>query len=136
MSTKGLHATCAQIPEVLPQARPVAALPPQLQQAAAGQGGDTGPGAAQQGQAQLHHAGEDRDDGGDDDHDDDGDHGDDANVSAARRRHAACIQGDTWPAALPATGRSMLLLTSGVIFINQTLFLHLLLIDWPLSDIL
>ena len=125
MSTKGLHATCAQIPEVLPQAGPVAELPPHLHQAAAGQGGD--PGAAQQGQAQLHHAGEDRHDGADDD---------DANVSAAHRRHAACIQGDTWPAALPATGRSMLLLTSGVIFINQTLFLHLLLIDWPLSDIL
>ena len=130
MSTKGLHATCvicAQIPEVLPQDRPVAALPPQLHQAAAGQGGDTGPGAAQQGQAQLHHAGEDRDDGDDEDDDeDDDDHDDDdANVSAAHRRLAACIQGDTCPAALPATGRSMLLLTSGVIFINQTLFLHL-----------
>ena len=129
MSTKGLHATCAQIPEVLPQARPVAALPPQLQQAAAGQGGDTGPGAAQQGQAQLHHAGEDRDDGDDDDHDDEDDDNhddDDANVSAAHRRHTACIQGDTWPAALPATGRSMLLLlTSVVMFINETLFLYL-----------
>ena len=69
---------------------------------------------------------DDDDDGGDDDHDDDGDHGDDANVSAARRRHAACIQGDTWPAALPATGRSMLLLlTSVVMFINETLFLYL-----------
>ena len=99
----------------------MAALPPQLHQAAAGQGGDTEPGAAQQGQAQLHHAGEDRDD-----HDVEDDDHDDANVSAAHRRHAACIEGDTWPAALPATGRSMLLLlTSIVMFINETLFLYL-----------
>ena len=100
MSTRGPPAICVQVPEVLPQDRPVAALPPQLQQTAAARQ----PGAAQQGQAQLHSAGEDRDDGdGDDD-----DH-DDANVQAAHRRHAACMPGDTCPAALPATGRNMLL---------------------------
>ena len=131
MSTRGPPTICVQVPEVLPQDRPVAALPPQLQQTAAARQ----PGAAQQGQAQLHSAGEDRDndhndndDDGDDDEDaddDDDDHDgdDDANVPAAHRRHAACMPGDTCPAALPATGRSMLLQPSASI--HQPLLLHL-----------
>ena len=116
MSTRGPPAICVQVPEVLPQDRPVAALPPQLQQTAAARQ----PGAAQQGQAQLHSAGEDRDD---DDNDDDDDDDDDANVPAAHRRHAACMPGDTCPAALSATGRNMLLQPSASI--HQPLLLHL-----------
>ena len=119
MSTRGPPAICvhcAQVPEVLPQDRPVAALPSQLQQTAAARQ----PGAAQQGQAQLHSAGEDRDH---DDNDDGDDDDDDANVPAAHRRHAACMPGDTCPAALPATGRSMLLQPSASI--HQPLLLHL-----------
>ena len=115
MSTRGPPAICVQVAKVLPQDRPVAALPPQLQQAEARQ-----PGAAQQGQAQLHSAGEDRDH---DDNDDGDDDDDDANVPAAHRRHAACMPGDTCPAALPATGRSMLLQPSASI--HQPLLLHL-----------